>query len=379
MSIASTLSQSIAALERIASLDPGEGESEASSSSYLHPHSYARLHQEPHDNSNEKHTFQASHLLDSEKVAYHAEASAADMGREDGFFINLTPLFNVLKFIWLIVPPFISAALAVSAMGLVAHTIWFTFHNPLLHIDHKRMVYKDEEDYSDGTLIRVRTAMWYAPEHLEMHTTWTLLATIVVCAVGSFAIGVALLRRRRRPERLQLEYEEKQPFRVFPVCASLSAFMSILTIVTTIYCRHMYGWDWSLDGPYDFRPHLPGYLTPALDGSFPAHKNRTYTSPTHYNPVQWNCVIWYNLVILKPEPFTPVRDYRIKRLCDEGVESFRLVVAIACLNAVMLGTHLYLWHRERKARARNAWTQEEKKNMESEKEEQLVRSSEDIS
>ena len=211
MSIASALSQSIAALERIASLDPGEGESTDSSSSYPHPSSYARLHQAPQDNSNEKHTFQASHLLDSEKVAYHAEASAADMGREDGFFINLTPFFNAVSLFWLVAPPFISAALAVSAMGLVARTIWFTFHNPLLHIDHKRMVYED--DYSDGTLIRVRTAMWYAPEHLEMHTTWTLLATTVVCAVGSFAIGVALLRRRRRPKRLQLESERKVRFK----------------------------------------------------------------------------------------------------------------------------------------------------------------------
>jgi len=179
-------SQAIAAFERIASLDPGQGGNEASSSSYPHPHSYTRLHQAPQDYSNEKHTFQASHLLDSEKVAYHAEASAADIGREDGFFINPTPFFNAVKLFWLVAPPFVSAALAVAAMGLVAHTIWFTFQNPLLHFDHARIVYK--EDYNDGTVIRVRTAMWYGPEHLDMHTIWTMLATIVVCAVDSFAM-----------------------------------------------------------------------------------------------------------------------------------------------------------------------------------------------
>ena len=190
MSIRDTLFQSIAALERLTNID-----SEAEKGDYAYS-SALQSSATP-----DRMTLDSS----SEKFPFHSREKRAIMDRDrEEIKLDITRVvhatYTVGDFLfWAL--PFLTAALAVTVIGLLADSI--SFAN-----EHNEAIFSATMASFNNTkhgFDLYKASMYYQPEHLDYDTFYALLVATTASTLGGIVVGALLLWRQRSKKGINLE------------------------------------------------------------------------------------------------------------------------------------------------------------------------------
>ncbi|KAK3703684.1 hypothetical protein LTR37_014262 [Vermiconidia calcicola] len=356
MSLGYTLSQSIAALERIASLDPeytrGTSDSEDSLASSApvyrdierpryrgayHPSAYQDEEKLTHAGTSQP----LSQSADSEKahssrrykMEIHEDADDAQPKLKFARVLETTANFLGL------VLSFLNPAIAVCIIGLAADNInWATGRGSQESNIVDAVVdvlYNETSDRWE----KYKTRMPYLPSYYDTETFSALIGVASVCTLGGLLVAPLSIVRWKalgRSVKLSRKTNTSQS-KILLACVVLDIFMFAVALIVIIYARELFR---TLGNEYDHEIQLKWFDPPLLMAGQSDDVIRYYHSPAHYNPISWNCRFRGHV--------SSRMQRRVFEMCNEGIAARTLFALLVALQGLMLVSHTWAWQTERK-------------------------------
>ena len=329
MSLRQTLTQSIAALERIAALDPE------------HTSNYVPL---PHDSKEPIYVYYSSspsYIPRDEKQGLHEKRTALDPPGMDEMDAKTTHRLAVgLRAASLVGLPLLILAIAATIVGLAADNLAFV--SPQLIVEAYQMWV---DSPTDGLQL-YNTRMYYWPDDLDTQSFIAVIAAGAICTLGGLVVGpLSIIHWRSKGRAVALSTQKHQTSHraVLLACLILDAAMFIAAFSVLVFARDLFMTEgrYSLfgNGALDtqhFRPSLPP--PQHSDDVVRKYLGRIYPKA---NPLNWNCR--FDGSISSPDAHE-----RIFHLCGEAIAARTLLAILVAFQGLLLTVHGFAWWGERK-------------------------------
>ena len=333
MSLRHTLNMSIAALERIASLDP-----EPTSN-------YVPLYQISPPAANPQ----------GDKQYHNGKGAAVDLFGMDRMDATSTLRFAVWlratrDFIVDVVLPLLIPAMAITILGLAADNLAYVSPDRIVDTSN---LYVYNLSIPDTQIYNTRMQYW--PRNLDTSAFCAIAAAGAICALGGFVVGLlSIIHWRSKHRSVAISTEKHQTSHRTVVLAGLLIQVAMFAIALSIlvYARDLFASESSyslyarnpLFTKY-FQPGLPPSHSPAIPQPFENDGViRSYLDPNmRPNPLNWNCR--FEFVIYGPDN----AHGRVKSLFTESRAMAALFAILTGLQGVLLVVYCFAWWRVRRS------------------------------